>query len=416
MTILKNLFEKRKIALAVLFLLLFFQLFFSFIYPSCPRPGTGHSWLSLPELISHKQSSLGSSDISIINKIAPFFSKYNVNADGGVYILLAEDFPQYFFKNPIYLGLPLYSFLVSSAAFLPRLIFDSFATVFASAIFLNFILAFGVILLLYLLVEKLISSRVAFLSCFLYIFSPLVHCGLPQPTAETYGAFIMMASIYMLYSYIKNPSHLKLIVFSLIIGIFMLGKMFFAISIFILLLALYFKRYKEGALFLAIHLIPLAFWYFWVTQVFGLEYYSNEAEFGAVVWLLKIFSWPWHQTAQAFLNVIPRFVSAVIYGFLLLPVIFALIGFKKLLLKNKEIFCLGLILSFLALFFISNFYEPRHAFYLFPMIYPLAILGIDRTADFLKRYKNWYGLIFYLIVFILLLVISNADIHKILVC
>ena len=113
MTIFTNLFEKRNIALSVLLLLLLFQLIFSFIYPSSPRPGENPVWLSLEDLISHEKSTLGYADIAIVNKFTPVLERYTLDADGGVYILLAENFPGYYFENPIYLGFPLYSFLVS---------------------------------------------------------------------------------------------------------------------------------------------------------------------------------------------------------------------------------------------------------------------------------------------------------------
>ena len=411
MTILANLLKKRKVAFSVLFLLLSFQLLYSFLYPT-HGPG-GKAWLSFPEVISHQKSPLNASENSLVIKAYGIFTKYYVNTDGGQYILLANNFPKYYLEGqPVILDRPLYSFLIAAVAFLPRLIFDSFATVFVSAIFLNFILGFFSVALFYYLCKKLINSRVALLSSLLLISSPFFHVWLVQPIPEILTIFIIIATLFFLENYIKNPSRPKLIIFSLIIGTFMLGKMFFAISFFILTLAFYFKRYKEGALFLAIHLMPLALWYFWVTQVFGLEYYVNEAEFGAVVWLFKIFSRPWYQTVQVFLDTIPKFVSAVIYGFLLFPVIFALIGFKRLLLKNKEIFCLSLIFSFLALSFISNFYIPRHAFHLFPMIYPLAILGIDRVADFLKRYKKWYAPAFYILIYSIIIFISSLNIYK----
>ena len=172
LTAIKNLPKKRNFIFFVLFLLLSVQLVYSFLFPSCGYTGTGHQWLSFPDLISHERSPLNASEISIVNKFYPFFSNYTVNADGGEYLILAKNFPQYYFTNPIYLSRPLYSFLVAVVAFFPRLFFDSYATVFASAIFLNFALTFGIIALLYLLVEKLILARAAFLSSFLFIFSP----------------------------------------------------------------------------------------------------------------------------------------------------------------------------------------------------------------------------------------------------
>ena len=404
-------FQKRKFIFLVLFLLVLVQLVYSFLFSSCGYTGTGHGWLTFHDLIYHERSPLSAADVSIVDKLHPFFSDYNVNADGAEYIILAKDFPDYYFKNPIYLSRPLYSFLIAVVAFLPRLLFDSYATVFVSAIFLNFLLAIGTVFIFYTLVEKIISSRVAFLSSFLFIFSPLVHVGLIQPTAEMYGVFMIIVSLYLLYNYIKSPSSFKLIVFSLIIGAFMLGKLFPVMPIFILMLAIYFKRYKEGFLFSIIHLLPLIFWYFWVTQIFRLRFFENAIEnFDSVVWMFNIFSWPWYKNAQVFLNVFPQFISAILYAFLLVPLIFALIGFSRLSLKKKEIIYFSFIFSFLFVFFVTNFYFVHHAFSIFPIVYPLTILGIDRVADFFKKYKIWYATVFYLAIFAFLVIISSVDI------
>lgn len=409
----KNLFKNKKILFLILLFLLSFQLFYSFLYPT-HGPG-GKAWLSFPEIISHQKSPLDASENSLIIKIYRILPRYYVNADGGQYILLANNFPNYYLESqPVILDRPLYSFLIAVIAFLPSLFFDSYATLFASAIFLNFVLGFSSVILFYYLCEKLINSRVAFLSSLLLIFSPFFHVFLIQPMPEMLTIFIIIATLFFLEKYIKNPSCLKLIIFSLIIGVFMLGKMLFALSIFIFISAFYFRRYKEGVIFLIIHLIPLVFWYLFVTRALGMPYYVNEvAGYDVGIWLFNIFRWPWYKTLEIFLNVLPQFAYIVIYGFLLVPVIFAIFGFKKLNFKNGNFFCFSFILSFLTLFFIMNLYPPRYGFFLYPVIYPSAVLGIDRLADFLKRYGGWCSIVFYLIIFLFLIIISNINIYQI---
>ncbi len=319
---------KMKSVFFIFFLLLSAQLVYGFIFPASGYTGTGHGWLSLQDLVNHKESPLDSSEVSIIDRFSPFFARYRMNADGPVYIILAKNFPQYYFENPIYLSRPLYSLLIAAIAFLPNLFFNSYAVFFFSAIFLNFLLALLTALMLYILVEKIISPKVAFLSSFLYIFSLIVHVGLVQPVAEVYGSFMVVAGLYLLYNYVKNPSYLKLIAFSLIIGASLLGKLFVVIPIFILLLAIYFKRYREGALFLAVSLMPLAFWYFWATQVFQLRFFDASIEnFGAVTWMFGVFSWPWYKIFRMLLDVFPKVISAAVQGFLLIPLIFAIAFF-----------------------------------------------------------------------------------------
>lgn len=253
----------------------------------------------------------------------------------------------------------------------------------------------------------------AFLSSILLIFSPLAHTWLIQPETNIFGIFTVMFSLYLLYNYISAPSLRKLIIFSLAIGFLLLGKKLFAITIFILLLAIFFKRYKEGLIFFVLHLLPLVFYSIWITQVWGLPLYIDETSYwGFGVWLLNIFSWPWHQTLQIFIESIPKFISTVIYGFLVIPVIFVPIGYKRLVLPKKNVLILSFFISFFILFFGMNIYMSRFGFWMFPVIYPLAVLGIDEAADFIKKYKNWYALAFYILIYSLIIFISSLNIYK----
>lgn len=427
----ENLFKNKKALLLILFFLLSFQLFYSFLYPTHGTNSINNkAWLSLTEVISHRKSPLDVSENSLVAKAYVIFARYYVNADGGQYILLANNFPNYYIgNNPVILDRPLYSFLIAATAFLPRLFFDSYATLFASAIFLNFVLGFFSVVLFYYLCEKLINSRIAILSSLLLIFSPSFHLWIVQPMPEMFTVFMVIAPLYFLYNYIKNPSRSKLIIFSLIIGMFLLGKMLFFSSIFILISAFYFRRYKEGVIFLIIHLIPLFLWYLFVIKALKIPYFVNEvADYGVGTWLFNIFRWPWYKTMEIFLSVLPKFISIVIYGFLLLPVIFAAIGFKKITFKNGKFFCSIFVLSFLLLIFMMNAYSPRYGFWIYPVIYPLAVLGIDRVADFLKKYKNpaeggkldscfariknWYAYIFYFVAYFSIIAVSNADFYR----
>jgi len=406
----ENLFQKRKLVFLFLFLLLSVQLIYSFAFPSA---NSNSYWRTMEELNFFKGHSFDSFDNSILSKIYPLIANYRLNLDGGGQILLAHDFPQHYFRgHVVFLNRPLYAFLIFLISQPLHLISNSYSLTFVAGILLNFILFLAAAFIFYLLLQKLISSRAAFLSSFLLILSPFAHIWLVQPETNVFGAFTVILSLYLFYNYITNPSFKKIIIFSLIIGILMLGKMLFAISFFILLSALYFKRYKEGILFLIIHLIPLVLWYLWVTRVWGMSYFSAEiTDFNMGIWLINIFHWPWYQTAKIFLNALPLFILSVIYGFLLVPVIFALVGFKEFLLKNKTFFSLNLTFSFFLLFFLMNFYSPRQGFLLFPIIYPLAVLGIDKSADSFKKYIN--PKVFYLVVYIFLIVISSINVFKI---
>lgn len=392
------------------------QAVYSFLFPIYDIDNP--YWKSIQELGFIEGHPLGSFDGQIAKKIYPLISDYRINGDAGGMILLARDFPQYYFRGHFaFIDRPLYAFLVFLTARPMSLISDSYSATFAAGIFLNFVIFFFTVFLFYLLVKKIISSRVAFLSSVLLIFSPFAHIWLVQPETNIFGAFSVISSLYLLYNYAVSPSTRKLIIFSLIIGLLMLGKMLFFISFFILILAVLFRRFKEGILFLAVHLVPLGLWYFLVNGVFKFNNYLSDNislnMYLAENWLINIFQWPWHRTFKIFLDALPKFISSAFYGFLALPVIFALAGFRKLSISRKNLFCSGFIFSFFALIFAMNYYSPRHSFLLFPIVYPLAVLGIDRVADFLRKYKKWYAVGFYLITFTALIIISSINILKV---
>lgn len=406
-----NQITTKKIIL-IFIILISIQLVYSFLFTS--YPASGGCWKTIEALNFYKGYTFDSFDNAIAKKVYPLLSNYHMNCDAGGYLLLAHDFPQHYFRGHLaFLTRPLYPFLVYLISQPLHLISNSYSLTFVAGLFLNFVLFFFTVFLFYLLVKNLISSRVAFLSSVLLIFSPFAHAWLVQPETNIFGAFTVILSLYLIYNYTTHPSIKKLIIFSLLIGILILGKKFFAITFFILILAIYFKRYKEGIIFFILHLIPFFLWYLWVTQVWHFSFLVDELSFGVGVWLFDLFNRPWYEIIQKFLNPLPSFINSILYGFLLFPPIFSVIGFPYLSLKKKNIIIFGLIFSFFILFFIANLYIPRHAFLLFPIVYPLAILGMDRTADFLKKYKNWYALIFYLMIFIFLLIISNINVFKI---
>lgn len=412
----ENLFQSKRNTLFLIFFLILFQLISSFIFPSYDV--SNPYWKNIKEMGFYKDYPFGYLDNLIAEKIYPLLSYYRVNLDSAANIILAHDFPQQYFQgNHTFLNRPLYAFLVYLISRPLRLISNSYALTFAAGIILNFILFFFTVFLFYLLVKNLVSLRAALLSSFLLIFSPFTHLWLVQPETNIFGAFFVILSLFLLYNYLIRSSFLRLIIFSLIIGTLILGKMLFAMPFFILLLAIFFRRYKEWFLFLIFFLIPSIFWYFLVTRVFGLNYYSGEmTDFNMYLingWILKILQSPWQETLQTFLGALPLFISSLTFGFLLLPVIFALIGFQNFNFKNKNIICLSFIFSFFSLFFAMNYYTPRLSFLLFPIILPLSILGMDKIAECLKKYKNQYAPLFYLLVFLFLIIISSINIYKI---
>ena len=407
----KELFSKKWFIVFVLISLLFFQLIYSFLFPPY---GLNDNWQPVSTYLP--KFTVESTDNFILGKIYPFVSpEYRLNSDVGNYLELAQNFNSRYFEHHVFLNRPLYPFLIFLSSLPLRLFTEpSYGLIFALAIFVNFILISLAVLLFFYFLRKLFSSKVAWLSSILLIFSPFVHSYLIQPLAEMFMALAVVLSAYLLYNYIRKPSFPKLIVFSLIIGTLMLGKMFFAISFFILILSLYFRRYKEGFTFLIIHLVPFLLWYLWITQVWQISYFSLEIQRQNMgVWLFSIFQWPWYEITRVFFTAIPNFITALIYSFILIPIIFSVIGLKLLPFKSKNIIYFSSLFSVLALSFLTTIYLYRHAFLLFPIIYPTCILGIERVAGFLKRYQSWYSCLFYVIIISLIIFVSNINIHEI---
>ncbi|HJN62513.1 MAG TPA: glycosyltransferase family 39 protein [Candidatus Parcubacteria bacterium] len=406
----KELFFKKRFLIFVLISLVFFQLIFSFSFPAV---GSNDNWLSIDSYLPKFQ--VGDSDNFLLSEVYPLISsEYRLSGDVGNYLELALNFTPQYFENHVFLNRPLYPFLISLTSIpLQAFLAPSYGLVFVASILLNFILISLAVVLFFLLLKNLFSLSVAFFSSVLLIFSPSVHIALIQPLAEMLMIFAVSLTAYLLYNYIKKPSIFKLMLYSLVVGVLMLGKMFFAISFFILLLALFFKRYKEGIIFSLVHLIPLAFWYLWVTQVWKIPFFFHQVQdWGAGVWIFNIFLGPWHKAFQVLLAIPFNFIEALIYGFILIPLLFSIIGFKFLPFKSKNIFYFGPFLSLFALFFVINLYLYYHAFLLYPIIYPTAILGIGSISDSLKKYRPWFSPVFYILTISLIIIISNVNIFK----
>lgn len=404
----------KKIA-AIFIFLIGIQALSGFLLPS---HADNSYWQAISEMrfssLNRNRYSFDSFDNAVARIISPLIADYRLNLDASGYLLVAHDFPLHYFKgNYTLLTRPLFPILVGWLAKPLHLISNSYSMTFAAGLIANFILLFLTAYIFYLLVKKNISQRVAFFSSILLIFSPFVHVWLVQPETNIFGLFSIVFTLYLMQGYVSNPSPRKLMIFSLAIGFLLLGKKIFALSIFIFLLALVFKRYKEGIIFFILHLLPSVFWFFWISRIWGLPPYVSEvSDWGVGVWMLNIFSWPWHKTIQIFLNSFPDFFSMVVSGFVLLPVIFALIGYQRLALKEKRILVFGFIASFFILLFVMQIYLPRYGFWLFPVVLPLAVLGVDEVNAFLKKYNRRVSSLFFIGIYFLMIFLSFLNVYK----
>jgi len=401
----------RKLASLILTSLIFGELIFSFLFPSC---GFNDSWQPVSQYLPKFDQS--SDDNFFLAKLFPLVSEnYKLNSDVGHYLELSLNFsPEYFSGSP-FLERPLYPFLVFGASVPFRLFAEpSYGLIFVLAITVNLVLMIIGVLMFFSMLEKLFSRKVAWISSILLIFSPFTHNYLNQPLAEALMVFAVILSAYLLYNYIQKPSNRKLIIFSLIIGALMLGKMFFAVSLFVLILAVFARRYREAAIFFLVHLIPFVLWYLFVTKIWGLPYSSHQVnDWQMGVWVFQMFHWPWPEVYRTLFRVLPDFVNALFFSFLLIPVIFSFIGFGRLPFKNRNVIYFGALFSVMFLGFMAKFFYFRHVFLLFPIIYPTAALGMIKIAEILGRKRRCFSPAFYAIVIGLMIAISNINIYRI---
>lgn len=401
-----------KIILVFIFLIAI-QFVAGFLFPVY---GTNECWKSFDTLNSYKGYSLDSFDKGLLGKVYPLVSDYHINCDAAGFVVLAHDFPNDYFRDrTLFINRPVLPFLVHAIASPLHLVSDSYSMTFIAAIFANFLLFLAAVLLFYALVKKFLSEKAAFLSSFLLIFSPFARGWLIQPETGVFGVFALILSLFLLRRYADFPFSKRLIFYSLAIGILILGKMNLGISLFFVICAIIFKRYKEGAIFFALHLVPFALWYLLVTGVWGLSFGMQEvSNFGAGIWIIDMINWPLYEIIGELISVFPNFLTSIFYAFLFLPVAFSILGFYFWNYKNKSVIYLGLAAAFLMFFFTLHLYLPRHAFWMFPAIYPMAVFGIDKLLDFLKnKGLRKFQIIYYSVVYALIILPSFTNIFLI---
>ena len=406
-----ELFSKKWFSVIVITGLLFFQLVYGFLFPSVGSdPDVWEPIGALAPKIT-SQSADG-----LVSKIYPLISpRYGLYTDASYYLQIGRDFSPERLDGDIFVERPLWPFLIFLSSLPVRLFaMPTDVIMFGLATMLNFILMSAAVLLFFALCRELFSLKAAWLSSILLLLSPFVLTYLNQPLTEILTVFTVVFSVYLLNDYVKKPSFLKLAVFSLLVGILMLGKSFFAVSFFILILAFYFRRFREGVIFLIVHLAPVLFWYLWVTRVWQIHYYAFAVERSSIgTWVFDIIRWPWQEIYRLSLVALPGFIEAIIYSFLLIPVIFSVIGWQKMAFKGKNIIYLGSFLAIFILAFSMYQFNFRHVFLLFPIIYPTCILGMDKAADYLKKYNVWLPPIFYAITIGFIVLISSVNIYQV---
>lgn len=330
------------------------------------------------------------------------FPEYRLNCDSTSFLFLARDWPQSYYERNIYIDHPLYNFF--AFLFIEPIRFFmggvNYPIIFGVFILVNYLLLTASAFLLYLLISGLFSPLIGFLSSVFLLFSPFVHSMVNQTTsAGVMELFVVSAGLWLVWQYSVAPSPRKLILYSLLFGILLLGKQIVALSFFVLFLACYFKRHREGLVFLIAHAAPTFLWYLYVVLYLRLPYYLiNISVHNQGAWLWKAESWHWYTMGGIILSALPHFFSNLIYGFLLIPVLFAVYGvYVWIRAQSDQVVFLALSFtgSFLLLFFIMNLYRPSLSFLLFPVVYPAAAFGIIRLREQIKHVHTALSQLFF---------------------
>lgn len=420
-----------KKAILILIGAIIFQMVFSFLFPSFnPNNKCQHSadyFLGANTRRMENVFDVQKYEFSLTEKFFSWFPDYRMICDSTSFLFLAKGWPNTYQQRNIYIDHPLYNFF----AFLILKPLSFFVTninypvIFAVFIFINLLLTIVSVILFYLLVSETFAPSIAFLSGIFLVFSPFTHSMINQPTsASMMEIFVVAASLWLLWRYIKAPSIGKLICYSLVFGVLLLGKQIFALSFFSLFLALYFKRFKEGLIFLALQFVPTFLWYLYVAFGLNLPYYLvNVSSLDQGTWFLKSQYWQFYKITAILITTIPKFLSNLIYGFLLFPVALSIYGLYVLaqggdqrshvLIQRRHVLIYaGFLCAFLLLFFGMNYYRPSLSFLIFPVIYPTAAVGIFYLSERLKKYSDTAAKLFFYCTIIMIIFISNLNIHK----
>lgn len=359
--------------------------------------------------------SVNDKEVGLTKKFFTFFPNYRVICDSMSFIFLAKGWPQSYQQRNIYIDHPLYNFFAFLLIKPVQIITNgiSYPLIFTAFMVVNYLLFFLTSFYLYSLTKEYFSSKVGFLSSVLFIFSPFVHSMINQPTSSgSMEVFIVMMTIVLLHNYCKKPSVKRLVFFSILFGFLMLGKQILALSLFIVMLGIYFKRYKEVLVFFILQFVPTGIWYMYVRLGLKLPYYLvNVSSYGQGTWFLMPENWTVGKMGHILLASLPNFFSTAVFGFFLIPLVLSIYGLYKINFKNKYLLVGLFCFSFLLLFVAMNYFAPRLTFLIFPIVYPAAAYALIDISDKLKIKNKKYSLLFFYGLLLLIILISNGNVY-----
>ena len=227
------------------------------------------------------------------------------------------------------------------------------------------------------------SRHKAFYATLFLVASSHCFAWLMQPIINLQGKAIHFISLYLLIDYIQKKSTKKLVIYSLIYGLFMLGKgqMNILVAIGLATLFLNRKSLKDFVIFTGVQFIPLVLWVIFLKAI-GSGYRNYELEWhGAFYWLKDVDFKSFVSIVLFFKDMVTKLTSALIIG--LGPFsFFVTIGFPFLIWREKlgKFLMLYLIATTLFLYVVT-FLMVRHAGDFSPVTY----LGYAYLIDYIRH-------------------------------
>ncbi len=176
---------------------------------------------------------------------------------------------------------------------------------------------------------------------------------------------------------LPNQSFVRWALTGLAIGILVLGKEVYCLILLGLGICMMKRLWGAAILFVAAATIPTVCWLFYVIKVAHIFEPAKYAErHGFLVWFAEtLFSVPFKEKVFRLSGNFLRQVIGTFQAFLFLPVLAALLGMIKRPVIGQWPYIILFFGSFSAMFFASNFIQPRICFMMWPVIFYYAWQG-----------------------------------------
>ncbi len=168
-----------------------------------------------------------------------------------------------------------------------------------------------------------------------------------------------------------------------LVGFLTLGKELYNLNLFVALFLLWRRRWFGAGAFVLCSLLPVWLWNYYIVHIrhiFDPEKYARD--YGFVVWLRNVIfhAPPMEKLGQLGKNLDTQ-ISSFFRAFAYVPVFLMLIGMVKRPVPALRVPTALFLVSIAALFFASNFIQPRISFMAWPVVYLFCWRGVEWCAD-----------------------------------